>query len=133
MRLISKEDLQYAGRVSLAGKSFDSVLRLVLRIFQCFKYSYLVHILDFIFLIWLACFYNIMKRCIFRTRRNIEDTAFCKSKYRLKKLHFRFLAGLRIPFLLNIKLTACPCLLYDKIYYMFEIRRYLSPMCLLLS
>ena len=36
MRLMSKEDLGQVGRVSFAGKSFDSVVRFVSRFFQVF-------------------------------------------------------------------------------------------------
>ena len=48
MRLIRKEDLGLAKRISFAGKSFDSVVRLVSRFFQCFKYAYVVYILVFL-------------------------------------------------------------------------------------
>ena len=37
MRLISKEDLGQVGRVSFAGKSFDSVVRLAFKVSPGFK------------------------------------------------------------------------------------------------
>ena len=49
MRLISKEDLGLGGKVKFAGGSFDSVLRLVLRLFQCFEYAFVVYIFIFSF------------------------------------------------------------------------------------
>ena len=38
--LTCKEDAGWVGRVIFAGKSFDSVIRVLLRFFQCFKYTY---------------------------------------------------------------------------------------------
>ena len=61
MRLISKEDLGI-GRVCFAGKSFDSIVRLASRLFQGFKYAYIVHILIFLYLIWFECFYDLQRR-----------------------------------------------------------------------
>ena len=49
MKLISKEDLGYVRRFSFVGKSFDSVVRLVSRFFQCFQYAYVRFISWFLF------------------------------------------------------------------------------------
>ena len=64
MRLISKE---FVGRISFAGKSYDSFVRLVSRSFQCFKYAYVVHILVFLYFIWFVCFYDLLGRIVLRT------------------------------------------------------------------
>ena len=39
MRLISKEDVAQVGRVCFAGKSFESNIRAVSKVFQYFKYT----------------------------------------------------------------------------------------------
>ena len=76
MSLISKEDVGKVGRVSFAGKSFDSIIRLVSRFFKCFKYNYAFLILVFLYLIWLVCFYDLLNRGVFRTLTDIQDRAF---------------------------------------------------------
>ena len=47
------------------GKSFDSVVRLVLRFFQYFKYAYVFLILVFLYLVWFVCFYELLNRGVF--------------------------------------------------------------------
>ena len=79
MRLISKEDLGLVGKVVFAGKLFDSVVRLVYRFFQCFKYAYMVYILVFVSLVWFVCFYELLNRGIFKTMSNIQDGVFCEN------------------------------------------------------
>ena len=54
MRLISKEDLWKGG---FAGKSIDSVVKLVSRFFQCIKYVYVVYILLSLYLVWFVCLF----------------------------------------------------------------------------
>ena len=56
MRLISKKDLGQVGKVSFSGKSFDSVVRLVSKFFQYFKYAYLVYDMVFLYLFWFVRF-----------------------------------------------------------------------------
>ena len=79
MKLISKEDLGKVGRVSFADMSFHSVVRLVSKFFQCFKYAYVAHILVFLYVIWIVCFYDLLNRNVFRTLTNIQDRAFCEN------------------------------------------------------
>ena len=76
MSLISKEDVGKAGRVSFAGKSFDSIIGLVSRFFKCFKYNYTFLILVFLYVILLVCFYDLLNRGVFRTLTDIQDRAF---------------------------------------------------------
>ena len=78
MRLISKEDPGYAGRVSFASKCFDSIVKLASRFFQSFKYVYVVLTLVFLNLIWFVCFYDLLNRSVFRTLSYIRDGNFEK-------------------------------------------------------
>ena len=53
MRLMNKEDVGQGGKVSFAG---ESIVKLVLRLFHCFKYAYVVYILVFFILFCLFSF-----------------------------------------------------------------------------
>ena len=43
-----------------SGKSFDSVIRVVSRFFQCFKNTYVACILVCLYLVWFVCFCNLL-------------------------------------------------------------------------
>ena len=77
--LISKEDVGEVGRVSFAGKSFDSVEGLVSRFFESFNYDYVFPILVFLYHIWFVCFYDVLNRGVFRTLTNILDRTLRES------------------------------------------------------
>ena len=110
----------------LATASLLCHLIQLVRFFQGLKYAYVVHILVFLDLIRFVCFNDLMNRGLFRTLSNIQ--------FELKKLHLLkkfYVRALNTP-LLNIKQTACPCLLYVQVNYMLQIRPYLLPMRLLI-
>ena len=88
MILINKEDIQQVGKVSFAEKSFDSVVKLVSSFFQCLKYAYVVYFVVFLYIVWFVCFYELRKRCVFRTLPNIQDGAFCENSQRLKIINY---------------------------------------------
>ena len=110
----------------LATASLLCHLIQLVRFFQGLKYAYVVHILVFLDLIRFVCFNDLMNRGLFRTLSNIQ--------FELKKLHLLkkfYDRTLNTP-LLNIKQTACQCLLYVKVNYMLQIRPYVLPMHLLI-
>ena len=89
MKLISKENVGSVGRVSFADKWFDSVLRVVWRFsqcfkyvvwrfFRCFKYFYVACISVSLYLIWFVCFYDLLNRGVLSTFSNIQDGTFVK-------------------------------------------------------
>ena len=63
----STEIFIHAGRVSFAGKSFGSVIRVASRFFQHFKYIYVACILVCVYLVCCVCFYNLLNRSVFRS------------------------------------------------------------------
>ena len=61
-------------KVSFARKSFNSVVRLVTRFFQCFKYAYVVYILVFLDFVWFVCFYELLNRRVQNLVKHPSET-----------------------------------------------------------
>ena len=55
MGLISEVDVGSVERVRSAGRSFNSVIRVVSRVFKCFEYRYVAYILVCFYLAWFVC------------------------------------------------------------------------------
>ena len=54
------------------------IIRLVSRFSQRFKYSYVVFILFFLYLVWFVYFYELPNRSVFRTLWKIQEKVFAK-------------------------------------------------------
>ena len=75
MRLINKEDVGQGGKVSFAG---ESIVRLVLRLFQCFEYAYVVYILVFFILFCLFSFMSYWTEAYSEPYRKSKMKLFAK-------------------------------------------------------